>query len=221
MTGWLRGPYGRRDEPLNVMGPAGTAEMMEHLQKAYQWDVNTRVVDQKMSREAAGIAATDIAAGVVYEQDGVKITAFNNNHGELIDPSLGYRIDYDGRSAVISGDTKQVQTVIDHGTGADLIVHSIGAARQELLDSAPVWQLIMDHHIQPEEAGAVFNETQPRLAVFTHVVALTNGQIPPVKKPEIMERTRSVYDGPLVMGEDLTVITVGKEAVVATPWSNE
>lgn len=220
LTGWLRGPYGRRDEPLQVIGPVGTASMMEHLQKAYAWDVDTRVTDQKMSRDAAGVVGTDVEAGVIYEQDGITITAFNNNHGELIDPSLGYRIDYDGRTAVISGDTKRVQSVIDHGKGADLIVHSIGAARQELLDSAPIWQLIMDHHIQPEEAGAVFVETQPRLAVFTHIVALTNGQIPPVKKSEIMERTRTVYDGPLVMGEDLTVIRVGKDAVVAEPFGS-
>lgn len=65
----------------------------------------------------------------------------------------------------------------------------------------------------------MFNETRPRLAVFTHVIALTNGKIPPVAKPEIMQRARAVYDGPLVMGEDLTVIRVGKDEVVAEPWN--
>ena len=147
LTGWLRGPYGRRDEPLNVIGPAGTENLMNHLQLAYQWDVDTRVIDQKMSRDAAGVTAKDISSGVVYDQDGIKITAFDNNHGDLIDPSLGYRIDYDGRSVVISGDTKRAQTIIDMAKGTDLLVHSIGAARQELLDSAPIWQLILDHHI--------------------------------------------------------------------------
>ena len=54
LTGWLRGPYGRRDDPLRILGPAGTEDMVTHLQAAYAWDVNTRVEDQKMSREAAG-----------------------------------------------------------------------------------------------------------------------------------------------------------------------
>jgi ribonuclease Z len=103
--------------------------------------------------------------------------------------------------------------------GADLVVHSIGAARQELLDSAPIWKLIMDHHIQPEDAGLVFAEIQPRLAAFTHIVALTNGKIPPVGKAEIMERARTTYDGPLIMGEDLMIIRIGKDEVVAEPWS--
>ena len=164
---------------------------MKHLQLAYAWDVDTRVIDQKMSREAGSAIAEDVEPGVIYDQDGVTITAFANNHGRLITPSFGYRIDYDGRVVVISGDTKKVQSVIDAATGADLLVHSIGAAKQELLDSAPIWRFIMAHHIQPEEAGEVFTEAGPKLAVYTHVVSLTNGKVPPVKPDEIMERTRT------------------------------
>lgn len=218
LTGWLRGPYGRRDKPFRVIGPKGTENFMKHLQLAYAWDIDTRVVDQKMSREAGAANAEDVEPGLVYDQDGVTIRAFANNHGEMIDPSFGYRIDYDGRSVVISGDTKKVQSVIDAAKGADLLVHSIGAAKQELLDSAPIWRLILAHHIQPEEAGEVFTEAGPKLAVFTHVVSLTDGKIPPVGPDEIMERTRTTYDGPLVMGQDLMTITVGKDEVTAEPW---
>ncbi|MGI9491592.1 MAG: MBL fold metallo-hydrolase [Geminicoccaceae bacterium] len=218
LTGWLRGPYGRRDDPLRVIGPKGTENLMKHLQLAYAWDVDTRVIDQKMSRDAAAAVAEDVEPGVVYDQDGVTITAFANNHGELINPSFGYRIDYDGRAVVLSGDSKKVQSVIDVAKGVDLLVHSIGAAKKELLESAPIWRLIMAHHIQPEEAGEVFSEASPKLAVFTHVVSLTNGKIPPVGPDEIMERTRTTYGGPLVMGQDLMTITVDKDEVTAEPW---
>ena len=217
LTGWLRGPYGRRDDPLRVIGPAGTEDMVTHLQAAYAWDVNTRVEDQKMSREAAGIAASDIAPGVVYETDGVTITAFANNHGELISPSLGYRIDYDGRSVVISGDTKRVQSVADAAKGVDLLIHSIGAAKPELLAAAPIWRAIMAHHIEPEDAGRVFAEAAPKMAAFTHVVALTNGKIPPVGAEEIMQRTRTTYDGPLTMGQDLMAFVIGADGVETVP----
>jgi len=218
LTGWLRGPYGRRDEPLMVMGPEGTENLMGNLQEAYAWDVNTRVEDQGMSRSAAGIMAMNIGAGIVYERDGITITAFDNNHGELIDPSLGYRIDYDGRSVVISGDTKRVASLVELSRGVDLLVHSIGAARQELLDSAPIWRRIMDHHIEPEDAGRVFAETRPKMAVFTHVVALTNGKIPPVGADEIMTRMRTTYDGPVTMGQDLMRISIAADGVTVTPW---
>jgi len=219
LTGWLRGPYGRRDNPLRVMGPAGTESLMTNLQAAYAWDIDTRVTDQKMSRSAAGVVASDVGAGVVYEEDGATITAFDNNHGELITPSLGYRIDYDGRAVVISGDTKRVDSVLEMAQGVDVLVHSIGAARQELLDSAPIWRLIMDHHIEPEDAGRVFAETKPKMAVFTHVVSLTNGKIPPVGADEIMSRVRTTYGGPVTMGEDLMRVSVTPAGVTVTRWS--
>ncbi len=57
-----------------------------------------------------------------------------------------------------------------------------------------------------------------KLAVFTHVVALTNGEIPPVGDDELLERTRSTYDGPLVMGQDLMTITIGTDEVTAEAW---
>jgi len=221
LTGWLRGPYGRRDVPLKLMGPKGTADLAKYLQMAYAWDVNTRVVDQKMSRDAAKIDAKDIAAGVVYDEGGVKITAFDTNHGKLIKPTLGYRIDYDGRSAVISGDTKYSENLIKHAMNVDLLVHSIGAAKQELLDSAKIWKLILDHHIQPEEAGKVFAMAKPKMAAYTHVVALTNGKIPPVKAPELMKRTRTTYDGPLTMGKDLMTLSIGKDGVTVTEFKKK
>ncbi|MGI9501340.1 MAG: hypothetical protein ACR2P3_14990 [Geminicoccaceae bacterium] len=208
LTGWLRGPHGRRDLPLKIMGPEGTENLMEHLQLAYAWDVDTRVEDQKMSREAAMVVAENVTPGVIYDQDGVTITAFSNNHGELIDPSLGYRVDYDGHAVVISGDIRKVQSVIDAATGVHLLVHSIGAARQELLESAPIWRRIMDHHIEPEDAGRV----------FTHVVSLTDGKIPPVSDDELIERTLSTYDGPLLMEQDLMTKMIGPDEVTAGPW---
>ena len=46
------------------------------------------------------------------------VTAFEVDHGDLIKPAYGYRIDYDRRSVVISGDTRFNQNVIKYGTGA-------------------------------------------------------------------------------------------------------
>jgi len=204
--------------PFPVMGPKGTANLMNHLQKAYSWDVNTRVEDQKMSREAAGVDVKEIEPGVIYDADGVKITAFETDHGKLIKPTLGYRFDYDGRSAVISGDTKYSENLIKHAKDVDVLVHSIGAAKKELLEAAPIWKLILAHHIEPEDAGKVFAATKPRLAVYTHVVALTNGKIKPVGTKEILARTRTTYKGPLVMGKDLMSVTITKQSVKAEPF---
>ena len=213
LTGWLGGPFGRRKAPLKIMGPKGTENLATGLMQAYAWDVKTRITDQKLKPEGAKIAARNIKPGVVYNEGGVKITAFDTEHGKLIKPTLGYRVDYDGRSVVISGDTKYSKNLIKNSQKVDLLVHSIGAARKELLESSPLWRRIMDHHIIPEDAGRVFNQTKPKLAVFSHVVAATNGKIKPVPPQAMINRTKTVYQGPLVMGKDLMTITIAKDGV--------
>jgi ribonuclease Z len=44
--------------------------------------------------------------GVAYEAGGVKVTAFEVDHGPQKKPTFGYRVDYGGRSVLISGDTR-------------------------------------------------------------------------------------------------------------------
>jgi ribonuclease Z len=214
LTGWLGGPFGRRKEPMKLMGPPGSAALARNLVAAYDWDIQTRIADQKLAPAGATIAARDIQPGVVYAKDGVKITAFKVDHGGgIIDPVYGYRIDYDGRAAVISGDTVYNETLIAQAKGVDVLIHSIGAARKELLETSELWRRIMAHHITPEDAGRVFNQTRPKLAVFSHIVAATNGKIKPVPPAQMAERTRAVYDGRLVVGKDLMSIVIGKDEV--------
>jgi ribonuclease Z len=209
LTGWLRAAYAGRDGPFVIYGPAGTVNLMEGLQKAYDWDIQTRIKDQKLPVKAVSVDATEIVEGVVYEKDGVKVTAFAVNHGELIKPAFGYRIDHDGRSVVISGDTKFDENLIKHATGVDLLIHQVAAARPELL-KIPVFKVIMAHHTSPEEAGTVFSRTQPKLAVYYHFVLLGTPKIAPLKVEDVLEMTRTTYKGPLLIGEDLTAFVIDK-----------
>lgn len=212
LTGWLEIPAAQRKGAFQVFGPAGTRNMMESLEKAYEWDIQTRVADQKLSRENVAVAVTEIKEGSVYEADGVKVTAFEVDHGERVRPAFGYRIDFDGRSAVVSGDTRLSENLIRHATGTDLLIHQVAAVRPALLAS-PVFQAILAHHTQPEEAGTVFARTKPRLAVFYHFSLLGTPQVPAMSAQEVVELARKTYDGPLLAGEDLMVLRVGREGV--------
>lgn len=66
---------------------------------------------------------SNVDEGVVYEKDGVKITAFEVDH-KPTKPAFGYRIDYGGRSVVLSGDTGFSENLIQYAQGVDLLVHS-------------------------------------------------------------------------------------------------
>jgi ribonuclease Z len=218
LTGWLTSPFGRRKGPLKVSGPPGTVKLRTHLEKAYAWDIETRIEDQKFSRDNVRPEASDLEPGVVYDQDGIKITVFLVDHGDLIKSVFGYRIDYDGRSMVLTGDTRYSDNTVKNSTGVDLLIHTVAAIRQELLESAASWQRIMDHHSEPEDAGRVFAQAKPKLAAYTHVVLLTNGKIKPPTVEDLIRRTRTEYDGPLVVGEDLMRFVIAKDGVkVITP----
>ena len=52
-----------------------------------------------------------------------EVIAFEVDHGDAIKPCYGYRFEYQGRSAVLSSDTRYNQNVIKDGQGADLLVH--------------------------------------------------------------------------------------------------
>ena len=79
---------------------------MSHLEQAYAADIKIRVLDEKLSLEGIAISVSEYNRdGVVYEKNGVKAIAFEVNHGDMIKPAYGYRIEFGGRVAVISGDT--------------------------------------------------------------------------------------------------------------------
>jgi ribonuclease Z len=102
LTGWLPPPFGHRTEPFRIWGPAGTREMMKHLEKAFQADVRIRMADEKLPQRGVAVVAKDIVQGVVYESNNVKVTAFDVDHGDAIKPAFGYRIDYNGRSGCVA-----------------------------------------------------------------------------------------------------------------------
>ena len=51
---------------------------------------------------------------VVYDKDGLRVTAFRVDHGP-VDPAVGYRFDYKGRSVVVSGDTDRYAPALVRG----------------------------------------------------------------------------------------------------------
>jgi len=200
LTGWLRG----RKHPLQVWGPQGTKRMMTELTKAFDFDIKIRL-DQNPGSQ---VNATDFTGGVVYDQNGVKITAFAVDHGE-VKPAFGFRIDYKGRRVVLSGDTRYSEEVIKQAKGADLLVHEVAAASDKLMQTSPIISRILAIHTPPEEAGRVFSQAAPRMAVYSHIVLFG------VSKQELEARTRETYSGPLTIGEDLMTFNIGDQITVS------
>ncbi|MES2685655.1 MAG: MBL fold metallo-hydrolase [Pseudomonadota bacterium] len=216
LTGWLEASYAQRKGAFVVHGPAGTQEMMDGLTRAYQWDIKARIADQNLSPGSIAAHVLEFKEGVIYDQDGVKVTAIEVDHGDLLKPAFGFRVDYAGRSVTVSGDTRFSENLIRHATGTDLLIHQVAAVREELLKNL-AFKVILAHHTQPEEAGTVFTRVKPKLAVYYHFVLLGTPAIPPVTEKDVFEQTRKTYSGPLLIGEDLMAFRLDRDAVTPLP----
>jgi len=153
----------------------------------------------------------------VYEANGVRVTAFLVDHG-AVKPAFGYRVDYRGRSVVLSGDTRPSDNLVKFASGADLLIHEVGRWKQDpVLIGAPDEPLpnvrltrrqaktIAAHHTDGVEAGRVFQAAKPRLAVFSHFAG---------DPQTTLSLVRQNYAGPVEFGEDLMIIDVGSAVTV-------
>jgi ribonuclease Z len=205
LTGWARG----RKVPLRVWGPAGTKAMMSHLEEAFQFDIQIRQEDDKLPAQGVAVVAKDIDQSVVYDDAGIKITAFAVDHGR-VKPAFGYRIDFAGHSVVLSGDTRYSENLIHFSQGTDLLIHEViapDAFRAKNPSLSPQrFQAIVGHHTTAEQAGTVFARVKPKLAVYSHIV--------PGDATDLAPLTRKTYSGQLEIGEDLMSFDVGEKVVV-------
>jgi ribonuclease Z len=208
LTGWARG----RKVPFQIWGPAGTKAMMSHLEEAFQFDIQIRQEDDKIPAQGVAVVAKDIEQGVVYDNAGIKVTAFAVDHGR-VKPALGYRIDFAGHSVVLSGDTRYSENLIHFAQGTDVLIHEVidpEAFRKKNPAMSPErFQAIVGHHTTAEQAGTIFSRVKPKLAVYSHIV--------PGDATDLVPLTRKTYSGPLEVGEDLMSFEIAEKIVVHRP----
>src|SRR5690606_29711321 len=150
--------------------------------------------------------------GVVYDANGVTVTSFPVIHA--LSGSVGYRLDFAGLSFGFSGDTCPGWPLVRACKGVDLLIHEcfppakvLAAAAGLSLERATI--ALNAAHTSPTAAGKVFNLVEPRVAGLWHTLLST--QVVDL----IHEELRTVYGGPVVQTQDLTVFNVTKDAVVS------
>jgi ribonuclease Z len=210
--------------PLPLYGGEGVERIAAGFNEAYTLDSNYRTAHHGAAiapPSGFGLAphAFTIPDGqqnlVVYEADGVKITAFTVDHGP-VHPAFGYRIDYAGRSIVVSGDTKPTPNLIANAQNADLLVHEAlspalvniiadDAAAHGQTGLAKIMHDIQNYHSTPAQAA------DDAKAAHAHALALTH-LVPPMPirllEGPFLGDARQHFDGPLWVMEDGDLITL-------------
>ncbi|QGU06040.1 Ribonuclease Z [Corynebacterium occultum] len=213
MTGYVPA-FGGREGTFNVYGPEGVTNIVDNLRTAFQNDIDVRVADGEVERDTTGIEAHEFTEdGVIFDQDGLQVTMFEVQHdpADVIKPSKGFRIDYNDKSVLISGDTIPHENVVKYGKDVDIMLHEVAAFQDR-----NVLPQVISHHTTPDQAGEIFAQAQPELAVYTHFVNGIPGKVEGISDEEMIARTQENYDGEVILGEDLMSFLITDEGIEIT-----
>ncbi|MEG9861606.1 MAG: MBL fold metallo-hydrolase [Parvularculales bacterium] len=190
LQSWAAG----RIKPLDVYGPPGVERVVNGFEEAYHLDDGYRIAHHGEAVVPAAAAplvfheviVSDAGAETIVLDDGnFRVTAFLVDHAPVA-PAYGYRVDYEDRSVVISGDTVKHDNIARVGAGTDVLIHealnkdmvmalSRHAKEAGLPNIAAIFHDITDYHATPVEAAESANEAGAGLLVLTHIVpALLN-----------------------------------------------
>ncbi len=202
---WVAG----RPEPLAVIGPAGVTGVVDGINAAYEQDRSYRVAHHGFALlppQLGVLAAVPAEPGVILDEAGLRITMFEVDHMP-VDPAVGYRFDYRGRSIVISGDSVVTDTLAAAARDADLLLHdglslpivqglenaarSVGQQRR-----AKIFADIQDYHAANANLAGLQQETGVRqLAVYHLVPPPRNFLMEQVFKRDLPDGTVLTEDG--------------------------
>ena len=222
---------GSRSTPLPVRGPAGVDQLIGGFAQAYAIDKGFRVAHhgEKVANPAGYGGKAEVLAlapgqdsALVYDTDGVKITMIRVNHAPVA-PAFGYRVDYAGRSVVLSGDTAATPTLAVAAKGTDVLFHEamnkqmvaqMGAklAARGRASSAQIMHDIQGYHATPEEAADTARVAGAKALVLYHLVPA-----PPVRliEPLFLGDAHRHFAGQLELARDgmLVSLPAGDSAI--------
>lgn len=212
-----------REKELVVYGPTGTKDIVSGFNMIYTADSDHRTEhhgEEIMPLEYQFATAIEFDADsdevVIYEKDGVVVTAFMVSHPP-IEPVFGYVIEFAGKKVVISGDTLVTTELAKHSNSADLLVidimnYELVALIENTLreigedDVAKIMYDIREYHPDVHDVAKMVQKEKVKRVALNHYVPAA-----PVKS--MMDRfyvkpITKVYDGELIAGGDGTTITI-------------
>src|SRR5690606_23098363 len=155
--------------PLPVIGPPGASRVIERTLTMLDDDIGYRLAHHADLTEPPRCEVEEIGDGVAYDEAGVRIVAAPTDHRPVV-PTVGYRVEHDGRAVVIAGDTVPCDGLDQLCEGADAYVQTV--IRPDLVEKIPSERLqdIVDYHSSVTDAARTAKRAGVRTLVLTHMV---------------------------------------------------
>ncbi len=187
--GTIRWAAGDNTSPLPVYGPAGVDKVVKGFNLAYSQDFTYRHEhhgDTVAPLSGAGLKAMPFDKPAMGElttviADGdLRVEALAVDHSP-VDPAVGYRFSYRGRSVLITGDTVKLANIETFAEGVDILVHEAlsprlvnmmheAARKNGNQIMAKITHDILDYHASPVEAAETARDAGVGHLLYYHIV---------------------------------------------------
>lgn len=189
--------------PLPIIGPPGTAEVVEATLKAFGHDIGYRIAHHADLTAPPPIEVHEYTRGPVWDRDGVAIRVAPTDHRPVA-PTIGFRIESDGVSVVLAGDTVPCDSLDELATRADALVHTV--IRKDIIAQLPQQRIkdICDYHSSVQEAAATAQRAGVGTLILTHYVP----GIAPGQEAQWRALAATEFEGSIELGDDLHRVEV-------------
>jgi len=214
---WVGGIRG----PIPIYGPVGTSRMVKGFQEAMAADTKYRLDHHGDKLWSGGLAAdvTEFEAGdepvKIAEIGGLSVKAFEVDHFP-VKPAYGYRLEKDGRSIAISGDTNPCPGLLAGSKDADIMVcDSMNQQMMKVLENqlrsmgndiqASMLEDAHSYHAPIEAMAETAQQARVKHLVISHVM-------PPVgedQEAQFVVGLDKVFSGKITVGRDLMRLSAG------------
>jgi ribonuclease Z len=197
LTGWIQG----RSEPLRVIGPVGTAALVDGLLAAHAGGIAARREALALPPGGVAVVVSEIEDGWSLEEGGLRVRAGALPGGPLA--ALAYRFEAGERSAVVSGTGWAEDALVDFSRGADLLVHEAAfipdpeiAEKIGVEEDPDRLRREIALHTRLEDVGGLATRADVKKLVLVRL------RPPPVYDIQITSEIDDSYDGRIVIPED-------------------
>ena len=168
-----------REKNLLCVGGAGFKHFFNQLKKVYgSW----------IEAQSYHLTIKEISQKPLSFRD---LTIFAKPMAHLPE-SVGYRIEFnDGKSVAISGDTDYCKNIIDLASEVDLLVLECSFPDEKKVEG----------HLTPSMAGKIGLESRCKRLLLIHLY-------PVCDQFDILKECRQIYQGDVILGEDLIRIKI-------------
>ncbi len=176
-SNYAYGPF--RQEPFLLIGPTGLEQFYQALVGVYgNWIVpnGNRLIKKEMNAHALD----------VFVSEGLIIRSAPAAHSN---PAVSYRLEAEGSSVTISGDTDISDNLLELAHNTDILICECSMPEGSKIPG----------HLVPTEAGIVAERARAKKLILTHFY-------PPCDEVDVAKQASKTFSGQIIKGEDLMVV---------------